>query len=205
MSAGPVGGLLARLRQPRTWATLLVLLVVGGLYLFSEYGGQDGDTAPHARQSAQATAAPSSTAPSNTATVRPSERASARTTARPSPPRRSDASPTQRPTQRSTRPAGQERDRTSGLVWIDASDLPREGQQTLVAIDNGGPFVRSKDGTTFGNYEGVLPARPRGHYREYTVPTPGIDHAGPRRIVTGGSGEFYWTADHYASFERIRR
>lgn len=96
-------------------------------------------------------------------------------------------------------------DAESGLRWIAVSELPVQGQEILVAIDRGGPFVREKDGTTFGNYEGVLPSRQRGYYREYTVPTPGISHAGARRIVTGDRGEFYWTEDHYESFERIRR
>ena len=43
-----------------------------------------------------------------------------------------------------------------------------------------------------------------GYYREYTVPTPGVDHRGARRIVAGGD-ELYWTDDHYSSFSRIRR
>ena len=34
--------------------------------------------------------------------------------------------------------------------------------------------------------------------------TPGSDDRGARRIITGSSGEKYWTDDHYASFSRIR-
>ena len=42
-----------------------------------------------------------------------------------------------------------------------------------------------------------------GYYREYTVPTPGVDHRGARRIVAGDDGEeLYWTDDHYSSFSR---
>jgi ribonuclease T1 len=37
------------------------------------------------------------------------------------------------------------------------------------------------------------------------VETPGEDDRGARRIVTGGEGEYYWTDDHYESFERISR
>ncbi len=96
-------------------------------------------------------------------------------------------------------------DPASGLRWVAESALPAEARQVLVAIEDGGPFVRQKDGSTFGNYEGVLPRKGRGHYREYTVPTPGVSHAGARRIVTGDAGEYYWTADHYQTFERIRR
>jgi guanyl-specific ribonuclease Sa len=34
--------------------------------------------------------------------------------------------------------------------------------------------------------------------------TPGSEDRGARRIITGSAGEKYWTADHYASFSRIR-
>ena len=44
-----------------------------------------------------------------------------------------------------------------------------------------------------------------GYYREYTVPTPGSDDRGARRIVAGDGGELYWTGDHYSSFSRIVR
>ena len=54
-------------------------------------------------------------------------------------------------------------------------------------------------------YEGILPDHQRGYYREYTVVTPGLSHRGAKRIVTGDGGEFYYTANHYQSFERIRR
>jgi ribonuclease T1 len=86
--------------------------------------------------------------------------------------------------------------------------LPAEGQATYALIRRGGPFPYSKDGTTFFNREGLLPARPRGHYKEYTVPTPGSRDRGARRIVVGGdpkaSGDFWYTDDHYRSFRRIR-
>jgi ribonuclease T1 len=73
-------------------------------------------------------------------------------------------------------------------------------------IEAGGPFPEPEhDGGTFGNREELLPDRPMGYYREYTVPTPGLDHRGARRIVAGEDDELYWTADHYSSFARIRR
>ncbi|OQA34262.1 MAG: Guanyl-specific ribonuclease Sa [Betaproteobacteria bacterium ADurb.Bin341] len=90
------------------------------------------------------------------------------------------------------------------LPSVDIRDLPPEAQHTLRLIQRGGPFPYGKDGSTFGNYEKILPPRPRGHYREYTVPTPGVRHRGARRIVTGPVGEFYYTADHYRTFKRIR-
>lgn len=84
------------------------------------------------------------------------------------------------------------------------AQLPAEARQTLMLIRRGGPFLHVKDGSTFGNREGLLPRQPRGYYREYTVPTPGLGHRGARRIVAGRGGDFWYTADHYRSFLRIR-
>jgi ribonuclease T1 len=96
-------------------------------------------------------------------------------------------------------------DRESGLRWVAVSDLPDEAGETLELIDSDGPFPYDRDGVVFGNFEGILPDHERGYYHEYTVPTPGEDDRGARRIVTGGPEEYYWTGDHYASFERISR
>lgn len=96
-------------------------------------------------------------------------------------------------------------DPLSGLPWVELSTLPPEAAETVDLIDAGGPFPEDRDGLTFQNREGILPDREQGYYHEYTVPTPGSDDRGARRIVTGSEGEFYWTADHYASFERIAR
>ena len=84
--------------------------------------------------------------------------------------------------------------------------LPPEAIATLALIQRGGPFPYRKDGTTFQNRERLLPAKPRGYYREYTVPTPGSRDRGARRIVTGGDPPevFYYTADHYRSFRQIK-
>jgi ribonuclease T1 len=87
--------------------------------------------------------------------------------------------------------------------------LPREARQTHGLILAGGPFPYQKDGTVFFNRERLLPQRPRGQYREYTVRTPGLSHRGARRIVCGGLPPnqpevCYYTADHYASFKRIQ-
>lgn len=93
-----------------------------------------------------------------------------------------------------------------GIAYVDLADLPPEAAETVELIDAGGPFpYPGKDGSTFGNFEGVLPDRERGYYAEYTVQTPGLDHRGARRIIAGDGGELYWTEDHYESFERIRR
>ncbi|MEV6249177.1 ribonuclease domain-containing protein [Streptomyces sp. NPDC051742] len=93
--------------------------------------------------------------------------------------------------------------RASTLPVIRVANLPPEARETLTLIARGGPFPYAKDGAVFGNFERILPRRPRGHYREYTVPTPGERDRGARRIVTGDSGETYYTDDHYESFREV--
>lgn len=120
-----------------------------------------------------------------------------------------DASP--RPTQHpAATPAVQpaSRDRATrtpsdGLPTVAQSQLPSEARRTIALIEQGGPFPYDKDGATFGNREGLLPRRPSGYYKEYTVITPGSRDRGARRIVAGRSGEFYYTDDHYDSFKRV--
>ena len=91
---------------------------------------------------------------------------------------------------------------------IARAELPPEARTTDRLIRAGGPFAHAKDGIAFGNRERLLPPRPRGHYREYTVATPGARDRGARRIVCGGvpptvPESCYYTDDHYASFRRI--
>lgn len=91
---------------------------------------------------------------------------------------------------------------------VELKQLPPEARQTHVLIHSGGPFPYRKDGTVFGNRERLLPDRSRGFYREYTVPTPGSRDRGARRIVCGGKQRqapesCFYSADHYASFNRI--
>ena len=90
--------------------------------------------------------------------------------------------------------------------WIDAADLPAQARRVLAEIDHGGPFeYPGKDGSVFGNHERLLPEESSDYYHEYTVDTPGSPTRGARRIIAGRGGERYWTADHYRSFQRIRR
>ncbi|WP_093377785.1 ribonuclease domain-containing protein [Variovorax sp. OV329] len=90
---------------------------------------------------------------------------------------------------------------------VALTELPAEGQRTYQAIFDGGPFRYEKDGSVFGNRERLLPREARGHYREYTVATPGARNRGARRIVCGGAlkapSTCWYSADHYASFRRI--
>jgi ribonuclease T1 len=76
---------------------------------------------------------------------------------------------------------------------------------TLSLIQRGGPFPYKQDGSIFSNREKLLPKKPRGYYREYTVPTPGARNRGARRVVRGKAGETWYTRDHYKTFVRIDR
>ncbi|WP_377323251.1 ribonuclease domain-containing protein [Pimelobacter simplex] len=103
-------------------------------------------------------------------------------------------------------PASMPRADEDGIPYVALDSLPREAATTVRLIDDGGPFpYAGKDGSTFGNFEGLLPRRSSGYYAEYTVPTPGASNRGARRIIAGDGGQLYWTADHYESFERIWR
>ncbi len=98
----------------------------------------------------------------------------------------------------------------SQTTEILLADLPAQGKEVLIQIRQGGPFQYSKDGSVFGNREQLLPKQPRGHYKEFTVRTPGAKNRGARRIVCGGdlrshaTSICFFTSDHYASFKRIK-
>jgi ribonuclease T1 len=101
-------------------------------------------------------------------------------------------------------------DAPSAVAPVALAALPAEAQTTYQLILSGGPFPYQKDGTVFGNRERLLPLKDRGHYREYTVKTPGARDRGARRIVCGGvpptrPEACYYTADHYSSFRRIEQ
>ena len=99
---------------------------------------------------------------------------------------------------------------STNIGVIAVSELPKQGRETLELIRRGGPHPYTKDGTVFGNRERILPKENRGYYKEFTVKTPGSRDRGARRIVCGGNltnpvaSICYYTADHYASFKRIK-
>jgi ribonuclease T1 len=93
---------------------------------------------------------------------------------------------------------------SAGADGVPLSSLPAQAAQTVALIRSGGPFpYPHNDGVVFHNYEHTLPSETDGYYHEYTVPTPGSDDRGARRIITGKNGEFYYTGNHYDSFTRI--
>ena len=81
--------------------------------------------------------------------------------------------------------------------WIDL-------RSTLNRITYDGKFPHKNDGSIFKNREGLLPKNHRDYYREFVHPTPGIDGPGPQRIIKGGSGELFYSPDHYQTFTQIR-
>lgn len=107
---------------------------------------------------------------------------------------------------------GQGNHYANGITTIDYAALPKEAQTVIQMIQKRASFPYRQDGQTFSNRERVLPSQSRGYYQEYTVPTPGADNRGARRIVSGlgntgdnaTSGEYYYTSDHYRSFARVR-
>ena len=89
------------------------------------------------------------------------------------------------------------------LGRIHVQELPSEARDTLALIQRGGPFPYRRDGVEFQNREHRLPQQARGYYHEYTVPTPGAHDRGARRIIGGSQQDYYYTPDHYRSFQRI--
>lgn len=181
-------------RNRRLWSILAVVLLVavGAWWLVGGNGGEAGRT-------------PTTPAPAPSAAASTTERTQPPSTA-------TSTAPTGR-TQTSRAPTGRTQtthpatvDPVSGLPFVEVADLPKEAVRTLELIDSGGPFPYEKDGSTFGNFERILPQERRGFYREYTVDTPGSRNRGARRIVTGDNDRIhYWTDDHYVTFKRIRR
>jgi filamentous hemagglutinin len=114
----------------------------------------------------------------------------------------------------STTPVPDTDSQDSSLIMQDVQvydlngDLAYEGDMDLAPvldrIDRGESDPHDNDGSVFGNYEGLLPKKPKGYYREYVVRTPGMRSVGPQRLILGENGEVYYTADHYESFTQVR-
>jgi ribonuclease T1 len=81
--------------------------------------------------------------------------------------------------------------------------LPPEVKDTLLKIRAGSVFPHKRDGSIYRNTENLLPEKPFGDYREYTVPTPAIENRGSRRLVISNDGDIYYTDDHYQTFQQV--
>jgi RHS repeat-associated protein len=102
---------------------------------------------------------------------------------------------------------------TCGVIPIGPGDagIPLKSLGTVTrvetALDNiaKGAQQYSRDGITFANREGLLPAQALGYYKEYTVPpAAGVADRGAERLIVGKAGEVFYTPDHYKSFVRIK-
>lgn len=119
-------------------------------------------------------------------------------------PRTSPSAPPASPSETTTQ-AGTPSE-ADGIPACDSGALPPELAGVVDDILAGGPYDHPRnDGVRFQNREGILPDEAPSYYREFTVETPGVDHRGARRVVTGGELEtdperWYYTADHYESF-----
>ncbi len=92
---------------------------------------------------------------------------------------------------------------TKQIPPISIDKLPPEASQTIQLIEQGGKFPYRQDGTVFRNLERRLPAAPLRTYHEYTVTTPGSPTRGARRIITAPQRVYYYTGDHYRSFQKV--
>jgi ribonuclease T1 len=182
-------------------ALLTLIVVVAGI-VFGQANGGARPTATAGRPTVIATAiaavpvATTSTKPTPTAT----SRVVATATVTPTVVNRPPPTATSPPRAPSAAPAAND-----GLPTVPFGALPPEAQQTITLIDRNGPFPYDRDGITFSNREGLLPAQANGYYREFTVVTPGSADRGARRIIAGRDGQLYYTDDHYESFRRVVR
>ena len=99
--------------------------------------------------------------------------------------------------------------KVTGIDYVDPFTKVRlpstvDVQPTLDRIAKGIKDPHRNDGGPFSNNGNPLPVHDTGYYSEYVIRTPGIEKAGPQRLVIGKGGETYYTPDHYDSFIKIR-
>jgi len=58
-------------------------------------------------------------------------------------------------------------------------------------------------GDYYGNYEGQLPKVAGREYHECDIDTHGYKNRGSRRLIYSSDGAYYYTGDHYESFEEM--
>jgi ribonuclease T1 len=103
----------------------------------------------------------------------------------------------------SASPSGS-RSASASAQGIALSSLPAQAAQTVRLVQAGGPFpYPANDGVVYHNLNHDLPRAPDGYYHEYTVPTPGEQTRGARRLVRGNRGEYWYTGDHYGTLVRV--
>lgn len=73
---------------------------------------------------------------------------------------------------------------------------------------SGGSVERYQDGAAiggdrFGNREGLLPAADGRKYTECDIDTLGASSRGAKRLVFSNDGLYFYTDDHYESFDEV--
>ena len=58
-------------------------------------------------------------------------------------------------------------------------------------------------GDRFGNREGLLPEAPGRSYTECDIDTDGYGSRGARRLVFSSDGLYFYSSDHYESFDEV--
>ena len=79
-----------------------------------------------------------------------------------------------------------------------------ELRSTLKRIEKNQKYPYRNDGSILKNRENLLPKQNFGYYREFVLPTPGVNGPGPQRIILGRNTEIYYSHNHYQSFMRIK-
>ena len=83
--------------------------------------------------------------------------------------------------------------------------IDNDGETIILGGDDPSSQVAADPGQDPGQDPATEDVQSGDNDPEYTVLEPGSTDRGPLRIVTGDGGEYYWTEDHYESFERILR
>jgi guanyl-specific ribonuclease Sa len=96
-------------------------------------------------------------------------------------------------------------------VQASQDPVPAHARTTLAYIRQHGYAPPGYvGGRVFGNYEGLLPRFTEGHrkrieYREWDVrPRAEGRNRGAERLVTGGDGRAWYSADHYRTFIEVK-
>ena len=89
-----------------------------------------------------------------------------------------------------------------GLVATEEKAISGVLKQIASGTTKGKPFENFA--TAASGFVEPLSVKGAGYYREYTVPLAGQTGRGTARIVTGASGEIYYTIDHYVTWIKIR-
>lgn len=87
---------------------------------------------------------------------------------------------------------GYETPEMPGVAALTDPNEIRPLTQVVGHVQRRGPWDYREDGEIYENLQKRLPEKPRGYYREFTVPTPNVNGRGARRLVAGENGELYY-------------